>query len=192
MADNDAILIKRCLAGEQSAWNTLVDRYSRLVYSVINRNRLSATDAEDLFQTVFILLFRSLDRLKDQSRLPAWLVTATHRECWRMTRNRRRLREVAVGEEPTEIPPDEVTQLERQQLVQESLTRVGGRCEQLLRALFLDPAEPDYDAIAKQLGMPVGSIGPTRARCFEKLQQILKDAGLGDDDRIVPMQDIRL
>jgi len=181
MSEDDPKLIERCLRGEPSAWNALVDRYSRLVYSVIHRHRFSSADAEDLFQTTFILLYRNLDRVKDQARLAAWLVTATQRECWRLGRRRRKLAEVAQGEEAGEPDPDEVEAFERQQIVQQSLTELGGRCEELLRAMFMDPQEPDYEAISARLNMPIGSIGPTRARCFEKLQTILRGRGVTDE-----------
>jgi RNA polymerase sigma factor (sigma-70 family) len=176
---SDPILIQSCLAGETSAWNELVERYGRLIYSVPRRYGLSSADAEDVMQAVFLLLHRHLSRLRDRTRLSAWLITTAHRESWRVGKSRGAYTGLDeqfpdVGE-PRE---EESAQWERQQLVREALTELGGRCEQLLRALFLEETEPSYEAIAQRLGMPVGSIGPTRARCFEKMEKILAFKGL--------------
>ncbi|MBI5863956.1 MAG: sigma-70 family RNA polymerase sigma factor [Planctomycetes bacterium] len=85
---SDPSLVQACLDGSQQAWNELVDRYERLVYSVALKSRLSAADADDVFQTVFFSLHRNLPQLKDQARLSAWLITTTHRESWRVARLR--------------------------------------------------------------------------------------------------------
>ena len=82
---SDPRLIARCVDGDQAAWDDLVDRYGRLVYSIARRYGLDA-DADDVFQNVFSALFRSLDRLRDKGRLSSWLITTTHRECWRVGR----------------------------------------------------------------------------------------------------------
>jgi RNA polymerase sigma factor (sigma-70 family) len=87
---NDATLIRACLAGEQSAWNTLVERYSRLVYSVPRKLGLSDNDADDIFQVVFGIVLRKLETLRDHDRLAAWLIRTTHREAYRLLRSRDR------------------------------------------------------------------------------------------------------
>ena len=81
--ESDAALVRACLAGDEDAWEELVDRYGRLVYSIPRRLGLSAVDADDVFQNVFAALFRRLADLRDQSRLTSWLITTTYRECWR-------------------------------------------------------------------------------------------------------------
>lgn len=176
---NDPTLIQACLDGKQEAWNALVERYERLVYSVALKARLSPSDSDDVFQSVFISLYRNLSQLKDQQRLSAWLITTTHRESWRVARRRQRTlsSEEAEALEPVTVSPDELEAQERQQLVREGLRELGGPCEALLGALFLGADEPVYDEVAKQLGIPVGSIGPTRARCLKKLEQILSRKG---------------
>lgn len=176
---DDANLITGCLQGEQHAWDTLVERYGRLVYSVPRRYGLRAADAEDVFQNTFAALHRSLEKLRDQSRLSAWLITTAHRESWRVGKQRGNYpqldeRIADVGSPRT----DELETWERRQLVREGLQQLGGRCEQLLALLFLHPDPPSYDDIATQLDMRVGSIGPTRTRCFEKLEAILRRRGL--------------
>lgn len=176
---SDPILIQACIDGQHKAWEELVERYSRLIYSVPRRYGLSSTDAEDVMQAVFLLLYRHLPKLRDQTRLSAWLITTAHRESWRVGRARSTY--TSLDEQFPDVSEpreDEAATWERQQLVREALTELGGRCEQLLRALFMESAEPSYEAIAQRLGMPLGSIGPTRARCFEKLEKILAARGL--------------
>src|SRR5262245_33611290 len=116
MHESDPKLIDACLAGGREAWDELVERYGRLVYSVLYKNRLSQTDAEDLFQTVFTLLFRNLARLRDQKRLSSWLITTAHREAWRLHRQRRKTAGTieSIEDEPAPPQADEVELLERQ------------------------------------------------------------------------------
>ncbi len=179
---SDPALIQSCLGGDKAAWDTLVDRYGRLVYSIPSRYGLSAEDADDVFQNVFLSLCRNLGGLKDQTRLSSWLITTTHRECWRVGKRSDKYPElderIADVAAPSE---DELVTWERQHLIRQALEILGGKCEQLLRLMFLDPADPSYETIAERLGMKVGSIGPTRARCFEKLERILAELGVFDE-----------
>lgn len=177
---SDPKLVQAALRGEQRAWDQIVDRYARLVYSIPRRYGFTEHDAEDVFQQVFIILFRKLGTLADQEKLSSWLITTTHRECWRVGKRSREM--ASMSEERIadvgQPDADEAVAWEQQQLVREGLQRLGGRCEALLRALFLSQGEPSYEAIAAELGMKVGSIGPTRARCFEKLETILREMGM--------------
>lgn len=174
---SDPELIRRCIEGDQAAWDRLVDQYGRLVYSIPRGYGMSADDADDVFQNVFVIVYRKLSTLKDLTRLSSWLITTTHRECWRL----RRSHEVPVEDDlprlPEEAAPDDVERWERQQTVRELLDRLGDPCRALLTALFLDSSEPSYARIAERLGIPVGSIGPTRARCFRKLEKLMRSAG---------------
>ena len=179
MSRDDPALIQACLEGRQRAWDELVERYGRLVYSIPRRYRFNDADADDVFQAVFMSLYQHLERLRDQTRISSWLITATHRECWRVGKKRDKyvdLDEVIV--DAGSPGDDQVLAWERQQIVREALGELGGRCEQLLTALFLDSASPSYDKVAERLGMKIGSIGPTRARCFQKLQKLLVQMGL--------------
>lgn len=179
MYRDDSALIQACLAGNHSAWNELVERYGRLVYSVPRRYGLSPTDADDVFQSVWTLLFRRLGALRDHSRLSSWLITTAHRESWRI--GKASASNPNLDEHIADVgsPPEDLAELwEQQHLVRRSLAELGGRCAELLSALFMDSTEPSYDQIAAKLGIPVGSIGPTRARCFQKLEAILRRNGL--------------
>jgi RNA polymerase sigma factor (sigma-70 family) len=179
--ETDPALVESCLNGDPQAWDELVERYGRLVYSIPRRIGLSAADADDVFQDVFATLLRSLGSLRDRTRLSAWLITTTRRECWR--RGRSSPRHAELDESLADgAPPavDEITRWEREQGVREAVRRLDDRCSALLTALFLDATSPSYEAIAARLGMPVGSIGPTRARCFRKLEAHLRELGVDD------------
>jgi len=176
---SDAELVQACLRGEAAAWDLLVERFGRLIYSIPRKLGFSDTDADDVFQTVFGIAYRRLESLRDETRLSAWLIRTTYRECWRLKRGARTLQTVDENVAASgEAAEDEILRLERQQRVREALEQVDARCRELLSALFLEAKEPSYDEIAARLGMPVGSIGPTRARCFKKMESTLRRLGL--------------
>lgn len=177
LSDHD--LIQACLSGNEKAWKELVQRYSRLVYSVALRNGLSAADADDVFQNVFIIAYRHLRDLRDHKLLAAWLIRITHRECLRL-RKRGKIADELSDDLPDSdsLPDDQVATWEFQHHVRQALTKIDASCRKLITALFLDPQKPSYQEIAKALGIPVGSIGPNRARCFKKLESILIKMGI--------------
>jgi len=188
----DNTLLARCRSGDSGAWSQLVERYRRLVWSVIIKHRMRDGEAEDVFQHVFATLVSSIDQIQDEGALPAWLVTTTKRRCWRVTAQTRQAAERARSldadpdkrVDPVDERDDPVetrAQLEKQ-LVREGLERLGGKCKDLLEALFGAGGEPNYTLIAEKLGIRVGSIGPTRARCLEKLSRILGRLGFGEAD----------
>jgi len=175
---SDPKLIQACLAGDQRAWHTLIEQYARLVYSIPRRYGMSDADADDVFQNVFATLVRSLDRVEDQTKLSAWLITTTHRECWRHGKRSPVGVELDERDIRADSPPQDLAdQWELQHQVRRGLDELGDPCKSLLEALFLSPSDMDYETIAGQLGMKVGSIGPTRARCFKKLEAILRKLG---------------
>jgi RNA polymerase sigma factor (sigma-70 family) len=182
----DPVLIEACLAGDRLAWDRLVERYSRLVWSIPRKYGLTREDAEDVHQTVFAALIHHLGELRDRDRLSSWLITTATRECWRLrraatSRNARLSahRAEADADDSVEVPlPETDVQDELRQLVREGLERLNDRCRHLLQALFTNPDEPHYPQVADQLHIPVGSIGPTRARCLAKLEAILRTLGV--------------
>jgi RNA polymerase sigma factor (sigma-70 family) len=185
MIDNhsDPQLVEACLSGDAAAWNQLVERYGRLVYSIAVRSGLTPTDADDAFQTVFTILFKKLGECRQRERLGAWLTTITRREVWRISRARGALADVegddALLAHPSAEPlPERVLEsLEEQNLLRQALARLGDRCRQLLQRLYMDAEPVPYAEISRQFAMPEGSIGPTRARCLERLRTVL--AGMG-------------
>src|SRR5262245_22339735 len=171
---SDAALVQACVAGEQAAWRELVRRYAGLVYSVPMRLGLDEESSEDVFQMVFEALLRQLPKLREPRTLPKWLLTAARRISWKLIQQSKRpLAEPATAEQVA--PSEELMQWERRTLVQQALERLGGRCQELLTTLYLGQSQPSYELVAQQLGLPLGSIGPTRARCMEKLMRLLQD-----------------
>jgi RNA polymerase sigma factor (sigma-70 family) len=180
--DEDARLVERCLGGDSRAWESLVARHERLVYAVARSYRLDDADVADVFQDVFAALVRGLPRLRDARTLVRWLASTTERIA-RTTALARRREEARSRTEPAALEalaaddPDvgqELEVLEAQALMRLALASLPEGCRQLLAALYYDDPAPDYAAISRRLGMPVGSIGPTRARCIDKLRRKLE------------------
>ncbi|HST53754.1 MAG TPA: sigma-70 family RNA polymerase sigma factor [Pyrinomonadaceae bacterium] len=191
MALSDEELLRGCRRGEEAAWETLVRRYQRLVYSIPRRAGLDDDAAADVFQDVFATLLQNVESIEQPSRLHAWLVTTARRKTW-VAVKRSRSTQPLYGDEGDEdeaasIPdeqmlPDEVlAQLEEQHLVRAALAELDERCRKLLTMLFYSAEPPAYSEIASALGTPEGSVGPTRARCLKKLLDSLKRTGLFAD-----------
>ncbi|MBI5304645.1 MAG: sigma-70 family RNA polymerase sigma factor [Chloroflexi bacterium] len=179
MPRNDTELVRDCLKGDERAWRELIAKYSRLVYSIPFRYGLSSTDADDVFQTTFTIACRELSRLRNEASLAAWLITITRRECLRLIRLRHADNELGEDiEDDQTSAPEQIEVWERQHLVRAALDQLDVRCRELLLALFLESPTLRYDQVASKLGIPLGSIGPTRARCFKKLQTILDALGV--------------
>ena len=181
---DDASLVARCRAGDASAWKVLVRRYQRLVHAVVRRAGLDEQAAADVFQTVFLRLLQHLPHIAEPARLQAWIVTTAKREAWLQRRRGERTVSMTVAEPDgadeeawtiaDSAPGPEATVAHWQQLaqVQRGLARLDDRCQQLLQALFGNETI-GYDDVVRRLGMPIGSIGPTRARCLARLRQLI-------------------
>jgi RNA polymerase sigma factor (sigma-70 family) len=182
----DPELIEACLKGSGQAWEALLVRYQRLIYSIPLRYGLPEHDANDVFQNVSLLLWENLGRVRDRARLGAWLMITTRRECWRMMRQRRQNMMSLEGGALDELLPagtyseDEFLLLEQQSLVRAAIGYLGTPCRELLTLLFYADPRPAYSEIARNLTLPEGSIGPTRSRCLEKLMKILENMGFAD------------
>ena len=184
---SDPALIERCLDGDEEAWGALVRRYANLVYAIAARSGLSGDEAADVFQAVFVIVWRSLDLLSEPQAFPGWLATIARRETWRVARGRaRRARsEERMASDPSAgvLPSrparaDEALEsAERAALVQHAVAGLDERCRELLTVLFWETPIPSYDDLAERLGMPLGSLGPTRGRCLEKLRGRLVELG---------------
>jgi RNA polymerase sigma factor (sigma-70 family) len=167
-------LIQACITGNQMAWNELVERYGKLVYSIPFHYGLSAEDADEVFQNVFTIVFRQLGQLRSHKAFVGWLITITRRETVLVARKLHSQSELGDDIEDHQPPPTEVVQRwERLHYIREALRRLGSPCRELLTILFIEEPAPSYDEIAKRLKMPVGSIGPNRGRCLKKLEAIL-------------------
>ncbi len=171
----DEQLIEACLRGDNDAWSELIDRYARLVASIPSRSGLPADLRDEVFQSVWTIAVRHLESLRDSRSLPAWLIRTTQRETWRIARDAKRARGHDSSEEIAWADPMEADLLESRQFMREALDRMEERCRGLLLLLFRED-RPDYDRIAEALGIPRGSIGPTRGRCLDKLRTIYAEA----------------
>jgi RNA polymerase sigma factor (sigma-70 family) len=188
MEQSDAELVMACRRGDEAAWETLVERYQRLIYSIPRRAGLDEDTASEIFQSVFASLIEKLDQIEQPERLGAWLTTTTKRETWHLIFKAKKLRTETLheSEEPRqaiEFPDsaplaDEVLlRLESQNLVRQAVQSLDERCHSLLKMLFYAPEPPAYADITAALGIPSGSIGPTRARCLQKLLAMLEADG---------------
>jgi RNA polymerase sigma factor (sigma-70 family) len=181
----DSAIIAACLKGDSAAWEFLILRYQRLIYSIPLKARLSQDDAADIFQSVCLKLYEKLESLRDHERLSSWLITTTTRECWRLANRQRR--EVSADESEDDeadtnlkhlaanspLADEQRQAFEQQQAVRQAITALPERCKDLVTLLFYKQDEVSYAEIARQMDMPVASIGPTRARCLEKLKKLL-------------------
>jgi RNA polymerase sigma factor (sigma-70 family) len=184
---SDEALVLACRRGDASAWEMLVGRYHRLVYAIPRRAGLDSEQSADVCQRTFAILVEKIDQIEQPARIAAWLATAAKRETWRISR-----REQAAGttrystadsqfaeEAPADEPPleEELVRLEEQQIVRLAMAQLDERCRQLLILLFYRLDVVPYAEVAVALGVPEGSIGPTRARCLQKLRRILDSVG---------------
>lgn len=177
-----AELMQRAGDGDQAAWNAIVDRFSGLVWSVARAHRLTQAEAADVTQTTWLRLVENLDRINDPDRLGGWLATTARRECLRHIRLRGRevmVEDDAYFEAPaTETAETALLTQERDGALRRGFARLSERCQALLRMLAA-PDAPSYEEISAALDMPIGAIGPTRARCLEKLRRTPELAALG-------------
>lgn len=171
-------LVSWAAEGDQAAWDALVDRYAGLVWSVARAHRLAHPDVADVVQTTWLRLVENLDRIRQPERVGAWLASTTRHECLRVVRRSTRERPTqfaydAPWTSSTE-PSAEATALERagSRLILEALDELSERCRSLLRMLAATP-QPSYADVAGVLDIPVGSIGPTRARCLDRFRRLL-------------------
>ena len=176
-------LVRRAAAGDKSAWERLVDRYSRLIWAMTRDFKLTETDAADVVQATWLRLLEHIGRIEYPERIASWLATTARHECLRhLAANKRVLlvddRDATFDTAASSMPDlDERLLAEEQaQAVREAVATLPTRSQQLLQLLMADPPV-SYTEISDQLGLPVGSIGPTRGRCLEKLRLILLTPG---------------
>ena len=181
-------LVTRARNGDKQAWDALVERYAPLIWSICRRHRLVGADADDVAQSVWLQLVDQLDKIRDPSALPGWLATTTRRECARVLRAAHGPHAIGYALDAETISDDQAQTAEQQVLVaerhaalREAFTHLPPCCQQLIAALIEDPPVP-YAEISARLGIPVGSIGPTRRRCLDKLRRHPAIAALINDE----------
>jgi RNA polymerase sigma factor (sigma-70 family) len=178
-AISDEELLRRCRAGDEAAWEQVVEKYKRLIYSIPLNFGLTIEDAADIFQQTFISLVDNLERLRPDSNLGAWLATVARRHALHHLRRQKRVQlgkkeDIAESEDFQAIEAtDFFVRLEQAQVIDQGLNQIDRRCRELLIALYFDYRQPSYEEIARRIHIAVGSVGPMRGRCLERLREVM-------------------
>jgi RNA polymerase sigma factor (sigma-70 family) len=178
-------LVHRAAGGDPTAWEEIVERYAPLVWSICARFQLSNHDREDVAQNVWLLLVEQLGKLRVAAALPGWLATTTQRECLRVVMAARKSERLGTGLDDAlqfvdnTIIDEEILMAERNAALRAAFAELAPKCQRLLAMLTSDPPS-SYAVISATLEIPVGSIGPQRARCLERLRKSGALAGLDD------------
>ena len=188
--DDTGLLVRGAADGDEAAWRGLVTRFSSLVWAVARAHRLTSADAADVYQTTWLRLAEHIGRIEHPDRVGAWLATAARRECLQSLRSAAKTAPTddmdRLDISPTVGNPTEeavlAAETEREDAARaaamwRAFSRLSGRCRELLRILMATPP-PSYAEVAAALGLPLGSIGPTRARCLQRLREEM--AGIRD------------
>jgi RNA polymerase sigma factor (sigma-70 family) len=178
MRDDPSViaLVARVTGGDQEAWHEIIERYAPLVWSICVRYQLERRDIDDVGQNVWLALVENIASLREPAALPGWLATTTRNECLRALRSARRQAVDRVPADDLMVPgsalpiEQEIIEAERQAALRAAFAELPPACHDLLALLMSDPP-PGYAEISARLGMPVGSIGPTRARCLDRLRR---------------------
>jgi len=169
--------------GDPDAWKNLLQDFGGMIRSIGGRFRLDSDDRDDLVQNVCLRLHSRSDSISDPTRLSSWLYTVAVNEAKLILRKQKASSSLDDPDASTTIPdllgneppPDELAAaLIASDQVRAAVSRLEGRCHDLLIALYLNAPPMDYQEITAALGIPIGSIGPTRARCLRRLATELK------------------
>jgi len=175
--DDLDLLLERCRKHDSAAWGTLVERFQALVFSIARRYGLGADDAADVLQITFSRLIKNLDRIEAGAVLPRWLGVTAANESLRMLRTRGRYTDLEqAGQTLDELVAHEeadahekAAEADQARIIRDTVDGMPAKCRDLLTLLYLE--EIPYEEVADRLGLALGSIGPTRARCLQKLKQ---------------------
>lgn len=178
-------LLAACRQGDAESWETLVRKYERLVLSIPLRLGLTRNEAEDIFQITFTYLLQNLDAIQDSARLVGWLATVARRQTWLFIHRARRetptldeMEDEHLSADAAMLGKSDIDRIDRWEMtmwLDQGLASLDKRCRDLLTALYFETDRPVYADIAAKFGMPVGSVGPTRARCLDRLKQFMGD-----------------
>jgi RNA polymerase sigma factor (sigma-70 family) len=181
-------LLARCRKRDQRAWAQLVERFQSLVYSIPRRMGLSADDCEDVFQSTFSAFYQALDRIESGQAMPKWFAVTATRTALRLKRASGQTTQFNEAVTLDELVAEEERSAEQQavksqqgELVRAGIAGLPDKCRQLLTLLYFDD-EKSYQDISEAMGMPMGAIGPNRARCLDRLRRVLESHGFGPED----------
>jgi RNA polymerase sigma factor (sigma-70 family) len=178
----DERLVQACLSGDEKSWNTLIDKYKRLIYSVPVKYRMSPDDAADIFQNVCVDLFTNLSKLRKVESLRSWLITVATHKCFHFNKQQRN-QDVELDAMEQEVAediaaaPEMLQEVQEEQAVRDAITKLSPRCAELVKLLFFEQPPVPYNEVAQKLGLATGSIGFIRGRCLNRLQKILAELG---------------
>ncbi|MBK8465905.1 MAG: sigma-70 family RNA polymerase sigma factor [Chloracidobacterium sp.] len=183
LAKADAALVKGCRKGDQTAWNTLVERYQRLIFAIPRRAGLSEEQAADVFQEVFLTLVEKIDSIEQPERIRSWIVTTAKFKSWAIIRGTKGLyspgteeemeAEMARIEDKSPLADDLLIELEEQHVIRTALKLLEERCQQILSMIYLCDPSATYAEVAAAIGVGETSISPLRSRCLKKLEKML-------------------
>jgi RNA polymerase sigma factor (sigma-70 family) len=185
MSPSDTELLGAARKGDEEAWEQIIDRYQSLINSISRRHQMASDDAHDVSQYVWMQLVNHIDNLRDTRALPGWISATTTHRCYEILRTCKRSVSVdplatglfdliTITAKKTESEgrcgvDDDLLRAEQHQAVREGLSELTQTQQQLLLLLVADPPVP-YCEISRRMNLPIGSIGPTRARLLKKLQ----------------------
>lgn len=183
MHRTDQELVKACREGDESAWESVTCKYQNLLYSIPRRAGLGKDLASDVLQDVFLTLYIKLDQLEKPEFLRAWLVTTTRHKTMHLISRETRGRPRSIDDDENDpafeivdkapLADEVLVRLEREEQIENAFTNIDERCRRLLMMLYLDSDKVPYSEIVEKLAIPLGSIGPTRARCLKKLLKFI-------------------
>jgi RNA polymerase sigma factor (sigma-70 family) len=170
-------LVTRAADADERAWDALVDRYAPLIWSICRKHGLDGADADNIGQVVWLQFSSQLGKLHDPAAIAGWLAATARWECGKARRSARELQgsgrvpdAESIPDEQTGTAEQELLAAERNAVLREAVTRLSPCCQQLIAMLIEDPPAP-YAQISATLGIPIGSIGPSRVRCLDKLRR---------------------
>src|SRR5438270_10038539 len=181
--EEDEWLVHGCIQGDPKAWEELIDKYKRLIYSIPIKYGASSADAADVFQAVCVEVLHSLPQLKSVQSLRSWLITVTIRQSYRWKKKQSHHVELdAMEPEVAEgiaytAPVETLVQLQQEQIVRDVVAKLPPRHRELVRLLFFEQPPLPYAEVARRLGLATGSIGFIRGRCLERLRKALVEFG---------------
>lgn len=181
---SDAELLRLCRTGSETAWNELVERFQRLIFAIPRRAGLDEDLASDIFQDVFLELFKKLDDIEQPDKIRAWLVTTAKFKTWGAIRERKGVlveisdedlaKEMENLADETPLADEVLVQLEEQHLIRMALKSLEERCRAIISMIYLRETPATYAEVAENIGVGETSISPMRSRCLKKLTELLK------------------
>jgi RNA polymerase sigma factor (sigma-70 family) len=185
MLRKDEELVQACRNGDESAWEAITLKYQNLLFSIPRRAGLGKDLASDVLQEVFTTLYQKIDLIEKPEFLRAWLITTTKHKTIHLISRETRGRPRSIDDDENDpafeiadgapLADDVLIRLERERQIEEAFLHIDDRCRRLLMMLYLDSDKVPYAEIAEALAIPIGSIGPTRARCLQKLLKFIPD-----------------